>query len=150
MGAGTYPDEKVILFINQHLVPLRLRSDAKPYAEDFNIRWTPSIIILDTDGKEHYRTLGFFSPEELIPSLYLGIARTFFDHNDHDRALVYINNLLTEYPKSDSAPEAVYIKGVCGYKITDNPKPLKEAYEELNAKYTSSLWTKRAYPYRLL
>jgi outer membrane protein assembly factor BamD (BamD/ComL family) len=57
---------------------------------------------------------------------------------------------LAEYPKSDSAPEAVYLRGVCGYKSTHAPKPLKEAYERLQAQYPSSEWTKRAYPYRLL
>jgi hypothetical protein len=150
MDAVTYPDAKVVTFIEQHLIPLRIKSDAQPYASDFNVKWTPSLITLDAEGKQHHRTLGFFAPDELIPSLYLGIGKSCFDNSDYDKALVYLNNLTTEYPKSDSAPEAIYIKGVCGYKITDNPKPLREAYETLNAQSPSGAWTKRAYPYRLL
>jgi hypothetical protein len=150
MDAVTYPDEKIITFIEQHMVPLRIKSDAQPYASDFNITWTPSLITLDENGKEHHRTLGYLAPEELIPSLYLGIGKSCFNIGDYDKALVYLNNLTTEYPKSDSVPEAIYVKGVCGYKMTDNPKPLKEAYETLHAQYASNVWAKRAYPYRLL
>jgi tetratricopeptide (TPR) repeat protein len=150
MDAVTYPDEKVTRFIDQHMIPLRLQSDAQPYAADFNIKWTPSIVTLDAGGREHHRTLGFLAPEELIPSLLLGIGKSCFDIDKFDKALIYFENLLTGYPKSDSAPEALYLQGVCRYKSTKDPKPLKEAYESLDKKFPSNQWTKRAYPYRLL
>ncbi len=150
MDAVTYPDQKVINFINQHFVPLRIPSDAKPYAVDFNIHWTPSIIILDEEGREHHRTLGFLAPEELIPSLYLAIGKSSFDTENLDKAQVYFDNLLTEYPKSDFAPQGIYLQGVSRYKSTQNPQPLKRAYELLNAQHPASYWTKRAYPYRLI
>ncbi|MEE8328760.1 MAG: tetratricopeptide repeat protein [Thermodesulfovibrionia bacterium] len=150
MDAVTYPDTKVINFINQHMIPLQVQYDTRPMAENFNIKWTPTIVMLDINGKEHYRTVGFLSPEELIPSLFLGISKSYFDTDKFDNALVYLDNLLTEYPKSDFAPEAIYLQGVCRYKNTHDPKPLKEAYEQLKAKHPSNEWTKRAYPYRLI
>lgn len=150
MGAVTYPDKKVISFVEQHMIPLQVKFDAKPLATDFNVKWTPTIITLDPDGNEHHRTVGFLAPEELIPSLLLGIAKSCFDTGKFDKALVYLDNLLTEYPKSDSAPEALYLQGVSRYKSTENPAPLKEAYETLKVKHPASEWTKRAYPYRLL
>jgi len=58
--------------------------------------------------------------------------------------------LLAGYPKSDAAPEAIFLRGVSRYKSTHEAKPLKEAYELLQAQYPGSEWTKRAYPYRLL
>jgi outer membrane protein assembly factor BamD (BamD/ComL family) len=117
---------------------------------DFNVKWTPTLVTLDSQGKEHHRTVGFLSPEELIPSLLLGIAKSFFETDRFKEALQNIDRLLAEYPKSDSAPEAIYLRGVCRYKSTKDPKPLKDAYEKLNAEYPLSEWTKRAYPYRLL
>ncbi|RJQ56088.1 MAG: hypothetical protein C4526_02540 [Nitrospiraceae bacterium] len=150
MDAVTYPDTKVIEFINQHFIPLRVPADAKPLSDDFTVKWTPTLITLDPDGKTHHRTVGFLPPEELIASLYLGIAKACFDTEQIDKALVYLDNLLTEYPKSDFAPEAVYLQGVCGYKSTHNAKPLKDAYEKLKGQYPSSEWVRRAYPYRLL
>jgi len=150
MDAVTYPDIKVIEFINQHIVPLRVPADSKPLSDEYTVKWTPTIITLDADGRAHHRTLGFLPPDELIPSLYLGIAKSCFDVDQIDKAIVYLDNLLTEYPKSDFAPEAVYLQGVCRYKSTHDAKPLKEAYEILGKRYPSSEWVKRAYPYRLL
>jgi hypothetical protein len=150
MGAVTFPDAKVIAFIKQNLIPIRLPHDHKPLAEQFQVKWTPALVTLDTEGKEHHRTVGFLSPEELIPSLLLGKAKIDFGHEDFAKALVSLEALLKDYPKSGAAPEAIFLRGVCGYKSTHTPKPLKEAYEKLAAEYRDSEWTKRAYPYRLL
>jgi tetratricopeptide (TPR) repeat protein len=150
MGAVTYPDAKVIEFVQKNMIPLQVAYNAQPLAGDFNIKWTPTIITLDPNGKEHHRTVGFLPPEELIPSLLLGIAKSHFDLEQFNEALASLEKLLADFPKSDSAPEAIYLRGVCRYKNTNNPKPLKEAYEQLQAKYSTSEWTKRAYPYRLL
>lgn len=149
MDAVTYPETKVIEFVNQHFIPLRIASDSK-LAEEFIVKWTPTIVTLDEDGRPHHMTLGFLQPVDLIASLYLGIAKVCFDGDQFEKALVYIDNLLTEYPKSGFAPEAVYLQGVCRYKSTHNAKQLKEAYEILKSKYPESEWVKRAYPYRLL
>ncbi len=150
MGAVTYPDERVVAFIVENLVPVQVKSDAQPMGTDFNVRWTPTLITLDPDGKEHHRTVGFLPPEELVPSLLLGIAKCHFDRERYDEALRALNTLLEQYPKSDAAPEAIFLRGVSLYKSTHNPKPLREAYERLQAEYPSSQWTKRAYPYRLI
>ena len=150
MDAVTYPNESVIEFIQKYMIPLRVAFDAQPLSTDFNLKWTPTLITLDENGKEHQRTVGFLPPEELIPLLMLGITKSYFDRERFSEALSALDKLLTDYPKSDSAPEAIYLQGVCKYKSTHNAKPLKEAYEKLQAKYPSSEWTKRAYPYRLL
>jgi len=149
MGAVSYPDPKVASFITKKMIPLQVLSD-NPLAAEFNVTWTPTLIVLDTDGKEHYRTVGFLPPEELIPSLLLGMAKVDFDQERFTDAMAKLDTLLKEYPGSDAAPEAVFILGVCGYKSSHDPKPLKDAYERLNAEYPSSKWTKRAHPYSLL
>lgn len=150
MDAVTYPKETVIEFIQKYFIPLRVAFNAEPLSKDFQIKWTPSLLTLDADGKEHHRTVGFLPPEELIPSLELGMAKTHFDRDQCQEALSRLEKLLHDAPKSDAAPEAIYLQGVCRYKITHSPKPLKEAYEQLQAGYPTSEWTKRALPYRLL
>jgi len=150
MDAVTYPDDRVILFITENMIPLRVAFDAQPLSEDFNIKWTPALITLDPNGNEHHRTVGFLAPQELIPSLLLGMGKSYFETDRFDEALESLERLLGEYPESGSAPEAIYLSGVCRYKSTQNPEPLKAAYEQLTAEYPLSEWTKRAYPYRLL
>jgi len=150
MDAVTYPNAKVVAFINESVIPVRLPHDHKPLAEQFKVKWTPTLITLDTEGDEQHRTVGFLPPEELIPSVLLGTAKAHFYYDNFDNALQVLGALLKDYPKSDPAPEAIYLRGVCRYKSIQDPKPLKEAYEKLQAEYPKSEWAKRAYPYRLL
>ncbi|MEW6442001.1 MAG: tetratricopeptide repeat protein [bacterium] len=150
MDAVSYPKPEVVKFIQQELVALRVPSDSKPLSVEFNVQWTPTLIVLDPEGKEHRRTLGFLPPEELIPSLMLGIAKIHFDQGRYAEALSKLERLLAEYPRSHSAAEAVYLRGVSGYKQSHDAKRLKEAYERLTAEYPSSEWAHRAAPYGLL
>jgi len=150
MDAVTYLNSKVIKFIQENVIPLRVPFDAQTLSADFNIKWTPSLVVLDLGGKEHHRIVGFVSAEELIPSLLLGMGKSHFELDQFKEALARLDELLRNYPESTSAPEAVFLRGVCGYKSTHSPKPLKESYEYLKAKYPESEWMKRAYPYQLL
>ena len=150
MGAVTYPNERVVEYIKRHMVPVQVLSDSQPLATNFNIQWTPTVITLDEEGKEHHRTIGFLSPEEFIPSLMLGTAKCHFDRERFGEAIARIEGILKDYPKSDAAPEAVYLRGVALYKSTHRAEHLKEAYKRLQREYPSSEWAKRAQPYRLL
>jgi TolA-binding protein len=150
MDAVTYPNTEVINFLEKNMIAVRIPSENEKLMKQFNVKWTPTLITLDSNGKEHHRTVGFLPPEELIPSLLLGMAKSYFETERFSEALKHLGLLLDVYPKSDAAPEATYLQGVCRYKDTHNPQPLKEAYEHLSSGYPASEWTKRASPYRLL
>ena len=150
MGAVTYPNERVVEFIEKNMIPIQVLFDSQPLAEKFNIQWTPTVITLDEEGQEHHRTIGFLSPEEFIPSLMIGVAKSHFDREKFGKALEMLEKILKDYPKSDTAPEAVYMRGVALYKNTHQASHLKDAYKRLQGEYPSSEWTKRAQPYRLL
>jgi hypothetical protein len=150
MDAVTYPDNGVISFISERMIPIRVAFDSEPHATDFNVKWTPTIVTLDSGGKEHHRTVGFLAPEDLIASLLLGIGKMHFDTDKFEDALANLEKVTSNYSKSDAAPEAIYLRGVSGYKQSHDPKRLKEVYETLQAEYPASEWTKRAYPYRLI
>lgn len=150
MDAVTYPEERIVAFIAGQLVPVRVPFDAQPLAREFKIKWTPVQVILDPEGTEHHRAMGFLAPDEFIPCLLLGIGKMDFDLDRYDESLAIFAKILADYPKSDSVAEAIYLAGVCRYKRTGDPKPLKETYERLAREYPGSEWTKRAAPYRLL
>ncbi|MHB1014515.1 MAG: hypothetical protein ACYC2W_04435 [Desulfurivibrionaceae bacterium] len=150
MDTVTYPESKVVRFIEENFIPLRVSFDSKPHSEKFNVKWTPTLITLSPEAQEHHRTVGFLGPEELIPSLLLGLGKYHFENDRFDEALGRLEQLVDGYGQSDSAPEAIFLVGVCRYKRSHDAKPLKEAYEKLSAAFPNSEWTKRAYPYRLL
>ncbi len=149
MGAVTYPNEKVAEFVMNRMVPIQVLADS-PLAADFKVTWTPTIVVLDYYGKEHHRTVGFFPPEEFIPSMLLGMGKVDFDTDQFNDAILHFDALLREYARSAAAPEAIYLRGVSRYKASHDAKPLKEAYEKLKADYPASEWTRRAEPYALL
>lgn len=149
MDAVTYPSIDVINFIADKFVPLRAPYDSE-LGSTFGITWTPTIIVLDFYGREHYRSVGFLPPEEFIPALLLGMAKLDFDANEQNDAVLHLNSLLEKYPHSAAAPEAVYLRGVSRYKGSHDASALKEAYQTLQARYPQSEWTRRAQPYSLL
>lgn len=150
MEAVTFPHPKVIQIIEEQVVPVRLPHDHKPLSDQFQVKRTPTLITLDGEGKEHHRVVGFLPPEELMPSILLGKAKVYVDTEDFQEALKAFDALLSEFPKSGSTPEAIFLSGVCRYKSTHDLKPLKESYKRLASDYPESEWTRRAYPYRLL
>ena len=150
MDAVTYPDKTVIEFIKKSFIPLQVPFDAKPLSADFNIKWTPTLITLGLDGKEHHRTVGFLDPEGFIFNSLLGIGKYHFDNDRYPEALSFFENIIADHPQSNGVAEAIFLQGVSRYKNSGDPKPLKEAYETLSSKYPDSEWTQRAYPYRLL
>ncbi|MDD2558719.1 MAG: hypothetical protein RBR43_09125 [Desulfuromonadaceae bacterium] len=150
MDAVSYPQPSVIDFISNNLIPLRIAADHKELAPRFRVKWTPVLLLLDASGAEVYRTLGFFSPEELIASLLLGIGKSNFDKAERSAAIKKFDLILKEYPQSGSTPEAVYLQGVANYIETKDVSHLKELYQTLKRDYPQSTWLMRASPYSLL
>ncbi len=150
MDAVSYPNADVISFINENLIPLKIAPDTQPIAGDFNVNWTPTIVTLDSEGKEHHRTLGFLPPDEFISSLSLGIGKTYFDLGSFDKAISTLETLVKKCPQSKAAPEAVYYHGISNFMIAHDASHLKKAYERLLAEYPDNEWAFRAWPYSLL
>lgn len=150
MGAVTYPNDKVVKFVDYNFVPVQIESSNNALMNQFNVTWTPAIFVLDADGKEAHREVGFLPPEEFIPKFMVAKGKWYFHAGQHPEAQGMFEAALHNYPDSDATAEAVYFMGVSRFKATHDPKNLREAYETLTAKFPGSEWTKRAAPYRLI
>lgn len=150
MDAVAYPDSAVVQFISEHLIPLRIASDHAELGPKFRIKWTPSLLILDGDGVEHDRTLGFLAPQEFIASLLLGMGKARFNRAERPAAIKFFERIVAQFPKSFQAPEAVYLMGVSRYIETKDVAHLVGIYDRLAAEHPQSRWLMRADPYRLL
>ena len=150
MDAGTYPNQTVIRFIRENVIPMRVLHDQQPLAGRFRVTWTPTLILMDAQGNEVYRNEGALGPASLIPALMLGIGKEKSNSGHYDQAVSYFDALASEYPKSEEAPEAIYYGGVARYKSTKDLKAMKEAWRQLYAAYPASSWTRKAQPYSTL
>ena len=140
-----YPDERVSQFINQNFVPIKIHiKENKDAFARFGAQWTPTLIVLDPDGKERYRFEGFLPPEDFLAQLEMGLARTAFERGEFQEAERRYREVAKKYPKSESAPEALYWTGVSMYKATGNAAPLQDAARNLKAQYPESSWAKKA------
>jgi tetratricopeptide (TPR) repeat protein len=150
MNAVAFPDPAVVDFVTNNLIPLRIPADDPELGPHYKVKWTPTLLLLDADGIEHYRTLGFYPPDELIPSLLMGMGKASFNRPDRPAACAYFEQILASYPASSLAAEAIYLVGVSRYIETHDAANLIDIYDRLAADYPDSSWLTRADPYRLL
>ncbi len=111
MDTVTYPDPSTVEFVNHYMIPFRANTQSfGALAGDYRIQYTPTVLTVDGEGKEHHRTVGFMDPKEFIPSLMLGVGKTDFSNNLVKRAIAMMDMLLIEYPRSGAAGEATRLK----------------------------------------
>jgi hypothetical protein len=114
MDAVTYPDPRTVEFLRRHMVLFRADSNrSQALFAGFHIQYTPTEIVLDGEGREHHRSVGFLPPQEFIPQLMLGIAKALYDNNDPSRSLTMLQRLLSEFPGSRAAGESVSLRKAC-------------------------------------
>ena len=122
-------------------MPLEAHIKERPaYFHRFDALWTPSVLILDSDGKERWRIEGYLPKDEFRAQLELGLARVAFINKQWAEAERRYADVLERYPESKSAPEALYWKGVSHYKATNDHAVLGELPEQFKEKYPESVW----------
>lgn len=137
--------------MERNFIPLQIDFNKnKALVKRYSVKWTPTIIILDADGDEHHRFVGFLPPEDFIAQMTLGKGKLAFNLDNFDQAIQRFQEILVGYPKTDAAPEAQYYLGVSKYKASHDPKELKLGLEALQRNYPQSEWTKKAQVYSLI
>lgn len=77
METGTFLQERVSSYVNEHFVPLKFDLGAgDDQFRHFNVRATPTCIVLDQEGKELLRIVGFYNADEFIGQMDAAIQST--------------------------------------------------------------------------
>jgi hypothetical protein len=150
MNAGPYSDEKVQKFIEEEFIPLKSQcfwDKRTELMKKFDIKWTPTLLIHDSEGKEHYRFVGYIPIDDFLAHLKFGKGKVFFNHYRYDQAIAQFKTVIEQHPNAGVTPEAIFYLGVAEYLKTHDPKALRRAYDTLTSKYPQSEWTRRAQPY---
>ncbi|MCS7224061.1 MAG: tetratricopeptide repeat protein [Armatimonadetes bacterium] len=112
-------------------------------AHSCGIRWTPTLLIADGQGKELWRLeAGSFPADDFLSYLELGLAHSAFSQQDFAAAEKAFHSVAQKYP--DLKPEALYWLGVSRYK-QGSLEGLKEAWGELWNNHPNSPWAKRVH-----
>lgn len=150
MNTGPYSDEKVQRYLQEEFIPVKSECfwDKRTEAmKQFNISWTPTLLVLDATGREHHRVVGFVPSDDFLAHLKLGKGKVHFDRFRFADALKEFTAVIEQHPTAGVVPEAVFLLGVVEYWNTHDPKGLRRAYDTLVARFPQSEWTRRAGPY---
>ncbi len=125
-------------------MPLEAHIKEHPvYFHRFDSVWTPTVLILDSNGVERFRLEGYLPKDEFRAWLELGLARVAFMSKNFAEAERRYAEVLEKYPESQSAPEALYWKGVSHYKATNDHTILGELPGLFQEKYPDSVWAQK-------
>jgi hypothetical protein len=144
-----YPDERVARFITENFIPARVHVREQPdafrrFGERYNAQWTPTILVIDPEGKERHRVEGFLPADDLLAQLTLGLGHSAFARQDWKEAERRFREVVDRYPDSEAAPEAQYWAGVSRYKATNDASALGETARAFTQRYQDSSWAKKA------
>jgi thioredoxin-related protein len=132
-------------------VPVRINKEKQiDLFKKYAITWTPTIVILDTEGKEHFRFTGFLPPSEFSAAIILDGAKTELDLQNYDLAIKCCNEVIEKYKGTIYVPEAIFYLSVAKYLSTHDAKNLRAGYDRLTKEFPGSEWTHKATPYKLI
>src|SRR5690606_4236084 len=125
MDAVTYPNSKVVEYLENNVVFFKPRIDHEPeLARRFATAWTPGLLWLDAEGTPQHRNTGYFEPDEFLAEHLLGAGKVLGGSGDWEGALEQFEELVSQYPKSFAAPAGHYWAGVASKKATDDASGL--------------------------
>ncbi|MBI2470379.1 MAG: tetratricopeptide repeat protein [Planctomycetes bacterium] len=137
----TYPNATVADYISKNFIPLQINVQTNSeIVSKCRVFWTPTILVLDSNGTEYYRFNGFLPPDEFLPQLEFGLGMMALEKQDYKIASIQLKSVVEKYPKSNIAPEAQYWVGVSEYKAAHNVEVLLSAWKKLRKEYPNSIW----------
>jgi len=143
MGAVTYPNEQVASTINQNFIPVQINVvDHPEFTDRFLARWTPTVLILDSEGREHRRIVGYNPPEDFVVELEMMLAQEAFDNQRYEEAIERYDRIVESFPDSFPAPEALYMAGVARYRATGDGSFLGKYWDQVIKRYPESRWAR--------
>lgn len=150
MNAGPYSEKVVQDYVMEEFTPVKSECffDKRTEAmKQFEVSWTPTLLVLDATGREHHRVVGFVPTNDFLAHLKLGKGKVYFDRFRFADAIREFAAVIEQHPTAGVVPEAVFFLGVAEYWNTHDPKGLRRAYDNLVARFPQSEWARRAKPY---
>ena len=151
MNTGPYSDQKVQAYIEKEFVPVKSQcfwDKRTDLMKQFDISWTPTLLVHDATGKEHHRVVGFVPVNDFLAHLKLGKAKMFFNRFRFADAVDNFTTVIEQHPDAGAVPEAIFFLGVNSYWKSHDPKGLRRAHDTLAARFPQSEWARRALPYK--
>jgi hypothetical protein len=91
----------------------------------FDAVWTPTVLLLDNEGKERVRLEGYLPNEDFLAALESGLGRISFVRKNYPDAMRWYNDVVARFGDSHWAAEVMYWRAVARYKATNDHTVLR-------------------------
>lgn len=145
MGAVTYPDQQVERFIQDHFIPVQFNVVEQPdVMQRFNTPWTPTLIVMDAEGREHRRSQGYLDAKRFLAEASLAVLKDAIDRQDYPTAQERAPEALRlTAGDAEREPEALYWSAVAAYKSSGDAQQLIGGWNRLLEQFPQSDWAKK-------
>jgi len=109
--------------------------------------WTPTILLVDSEGKERVRLEGYLPNADFNSALMNGLGRMALVRKKYANAERWYADVITRFESTHFAAEAMYWRAVAHYKATNDHTALSKGAEELRNIHPSSVWASKAIPW---
>jgi len=135
----SYNDLKTSDFIHKNFVPVKIHLKERPaWFHRFDAVWTPTVLLLDSDGRERVRLEGYLPNADFLAALQAGLGRIAFVHKQYADAERWYGDVVKGFAQSHLAAEAMYWGAVTHYKATNDHAVLGKVAEGLQRTYPFS------------
>ena len=126
---ATLHTEDVVRFIDKYFVPVKLDFLAETQAAgQFDVRSTPTLLVLDEQQQVQHRIEGKTDPHELLGQLSLGLGKLWLDNEWFEKSRTRLDKVIEHHGGSEVAAEAEYWREI-GIKRQDDSR-VEEAIKE--------------------
>lgn len=148
MGAVTYPEPRVVEFLSEHFVPVKVETSPpgatfKAVLGNHWFTWAPVFVYLAPRGRELRRTVGFYPPDGFLAELRFVLGMAELTHSRQPKALEWFSSVAELFPETPTAPEALFWAGAVAYKREKIPGLVRH-WDELRRRYPESEWATKA------
>jgi hypothetical protein len=141
----TYPDHRVQAAIAERFVPLRLHlHDDRQVVREFQVFWTPTILIADRSGKVRYTSVNYLPPDEFLDILDIGEALVAMRWREYDTSIARLSSVDERRQDGPLNAEALYWLGVTEYFRHNRSSAAAHAvWDRIIERFPDSIWAKR-------
>jgi thioredoxin-related protein len=145
MDEKTFPDARVRQTIAEDFVPVHFNVlENEDVMKEYVAGWTPTIIVQDGAGREHYRTQGYLNPNSFVAELLAARVQEALHRQDFQTAHTLAQQAVAATKNDDERQaQALYWEAVAAYKSSDDQDKLINGWKQLFEKLPDADWSKR-------
>lgn len=146
MDTVTYSNTRTDEFVQSHFVSVRINfKENRDLAARLGAHWTPQVLFIDpADSQVHHEFIGFLPPDDFLAEAAFALGKIAYDRGMFSDAGSWFRSVAENFPKTETAPQALYYLGVSEFKRTKDHKEMFDTWGVLIKRYPESSWAARA------